>query len=369
MRSFAEFDLLPSLQATLAGQDLVTPTDIQARALPALLGGRSLVAVAETGSGKTLTYVLPILHRLKRLEDEGQPVETPAQPRAVVLVPTRELGEQVSKVFKTFTHETRLRVRSVLGGSSAEIARRNVTGIFEVLVATPGRLVQLLDQGVVSLSDVRVLVLDEADQLVDLGFLPAAGRIVQLAPAKRQLAMFSATIPPAVEALIAKSFSEPLVIRSEGSHKTVASLTTVNREVKDGKRFPVLESILAEETKGGTLIFANTREQCDKVVAELRAAGRECAVYRGEMDKAERRANLQAFRDGTIPLLVTTDLGSRGLDVAHVARVVNYHMPQSLASYLHRVGRTARAGRAGVVINLVTPRDEGLVKQLRRIRR
>ncbi|MBI3557834.1 MAG: DEAD/DEAH box helicase [Deltaproteobacteria bacterium] len=364
MNSFAGFKLLASLQGTLAEKGLVTPTEIQSRATPALLEGRSVVGVAETGSGKTLAYALPVLNLMKSLENKGQPVTVDSQPRAVVMVPTRELGEQVSKVFKIFTHATRLRVRTVLGGTTPEVAKKNLLGSFEVLVATPGRLVRLLDRGLVSLGDVQILIFDEADQMLDQGFLPDAQHIVGVCPPERQLALFSATVSPAVESLMAKLFAGAEVIRSQGSHKVVASLITENRKVIDGKRFPLLETLLASPVPGGTLIFTNTREQCDTLAESLKDKGHTCAIYRGEMDKIERRANLKAFRDGKIELLISTDLASRGLDLEHVGRVINYHLPKEMDNYLHRVGRTARAGRKGLVINLVTERDKALVSQL-----
>jgi ATP-dependent RNA helicase RhlE len=364
MHAFAEFDLLPTLKATLATESMTVPTEIQSRAIPELLGGASVVGIAETGSGKTLAYALPALQLAKGLEDGGSRVELAGQPRVVVVVPTRELGEQVARVCKMFTHETRVRVRSVLGGTTMEISRRNVGGPFEILVATPGRLIQLMDRTLVSLADVRMLILDEADQLLDMGFLADATRIAEACPKGRQLALFSATVSPAVEALIAKLFHHPVVIRSAGSHRVVPTLKTVNLDVVNGKRFPLLQEILGEDSPEGTLIFANTREQCDTLAAELLAAGHPCVVYRGEMDKRQRRANLQQFRDGTVRLLVATDLGSRGLDVAAVGRVVNYHLPHQLENYLHRVGRTARAGRPGLVVNLVTERDRPLMQKV-----
>ncbi len=361
MPLFTDLPLLPTLQATLAEQQLVALTDIQQRALPALLQGRSVVGVAETGSGKTLAYALPILHALKTLENEGSRVTVSGAPRAVVIVPTRDLGEQVSRVFKPFTHTTRLRVRTVLGGTAIDVAKKSLHGPFEVLVATPGRLIKLLQRGFVSFADVRVLVFDEADQMLDQGFLPDATAIVAACPPKRQLALFSATVSPAVESLVAKLFASAEVMRSEGSHKIVPTLTTVNREVVNGDRLPLLERALADKVAFGTMLFANTREQCDALAAAIANLGHHCTIYRGEMDKLERRRNLKAFREGKVSLLVSTDLASRGLDVEHVGRVINYHLPKDLDNYLHRVGRTARAGRTGVVINFVTERDHALM--------
>ena len=368
MNSFADLALLPTLRETLVEKNLTIPTDIQAQTVPALLAGRSVVGVAETGSGKTLAYALPILHKLKTLELQGKPVTVYGEPRAIVVVPTRELGEQVAKAFKPFTHTTRLRVRSLLGGTTMEQAKRSLQGPFEVLVATPGRLIKMMEAGLVTLGDVRTLVLDEADQMLDHGFLPDVRRIVKDCPPERQLAMFSATVPPAVEKLIADLFADAEVIRSLGSHRVVPSLTTTQETVVGGKRFLLLERLLDKKVEGGTILFTNTREQCDKLAGELEEAGWPCVVYRGEMDKMERRRNLKAFREGDVALLISTDLASRGLDVEHVGRVINYHMPQQMENYLHRVGRTARAGRLGLVVNFVTERDATLVNKLDAVR-
>ena len=368
MPAFTDFDLLPSLQTTLAEQELTTPTEIQSRAIPILLAGRSVVGVSETGSGKTLAYALPLLHALKTLEDQGQAVSHSGKPRAVVLVPTRELGEQVARVFKKFTHSVRLRVRTVLGGTKLEVAKTNVSGPFEVLVATTGRMLKLLEQGTINLSDVRTLVFDEADRMLDAGFLADAEHIVDACPPARQLAMFSATVSVAVQALIKNRFQTAEVVRSSGSHRTVATLTTVNRTVDGGKRLPLLQQVLSEKVNGGTLMFANTREQCDALAAEVAQLGVACTIYRGEMDKIERRKNLELFRDGEAAILISTDLASRGLDIEHVARVVNYHLPVEIENYIHRVGRTARAGRPGLVVNFVTERDEPWMLKVEKLR-
>ena len=364
MSSFSDFQFLPTLLATLAEKKITSPTEIQSKALPALLGNKSIVAVSETGSGKTLAFALPILHKLKVLENNGNPVKADGKPRAAIIVPARDLGEQVTKVFKPFTHTTRLRVRSVLGGTAFDVARRNVSGPFEILVATPGRLIQLMDKRLIDLSEVQYLVFDEADQMLDKGFLSDAKRIAAECSPDRQLALFSATVPPAIEKLIAELFKNADTIKSTGSHRVVPTLTTKNITVVDGKRFPLLEKILSQPIDGGTLIFTNTRDQCDRLAELLEKSGKKTLIYRGEMDKNQRRINLRAFRDGKVDLLISTDLASRGLDVDHVGRVINYHLPKEMENYLHRVGRTARAGREGLVINLVTERDGTLISQL-----
>ncbi len=367
MRAFTDLPLRPSLLTTLAEQGLRVPTEIQARTVPALLDGGGVIGVSETGSGKTLAYVLPMLHRLKALEDDGSPVEEPGRPRGLVLVPGRELGEQVGKVFKGLTHGTRLRVRTVLGGTKKQIARQNVNGPLEVLVATPGRLVQLLDGGSVRLDDVRSIVLDEADQLLDPGFRPTIKRIVGDCPRAAQLALFSATLPQALDPVVKDLFhAPPLRAQTRGSHRVVPTLRVDRRTVLHGRRFDVLADVLDEHPGMGTLMFANTRQQCDDVSRWLWEADIPHVLCMGQMDRGERRANLARFRAGEVDVLLATDLGGRGLDIDRVERVVNVHLPQDVDNYLHRVGRTARAGRDGVVVDLVTQRDEPLLAKLRR---
>lgn len=366
MQSFSELPLLSTLLASLSEQKLKRPTDVQAATLQALLDQRPVVGVAETGSGKTLAYVLPMLHRLKSLEIGGSAVSSGGRPRGLVLVPGRELGEQVGQVFKSLTHGTRLRVRTVLGGSPKRIARKNVSGNFEVLVATPGRLTQLVDSGELKLDDVRMLVFDEADQMVDPGFLPVAHRILKECPSSVQLVMFSATLSVALEGVVAALFSRaPLIVRTKGSQHVVPTLITENRDVV-GDRYDMLREVLAENPSQGTLLFANTRLQCDRLAEWLDNEGIAYANYRGQMERLERRANLARFRDGEISVLVATDLGGRGLDIERVERVVNVHLPNEIDNYLHRVGRTARAGRRGVVVNLVTQRDHPLLAKLKK---
>jgi len=370
VNSFAPLPLLPSLLASLAEQGLTRPTEVQARTIPAQLEGRSVVGVSETGSGKTLAYVLPMLHRLKTLELNKDPVRKPGRPRGLVLVPGRELGEQVAKVFKGLTHGTRVRVRSALGGSRKRTARQSVAGIFEILVATPGRLIHLLDAEDLHLGDVRTLVFDEADQMVDSGFMPSADRILGECPRDVQIAMFSATLPQALDVVVGDLFPRPpLRVRTKGSRKVVPTLRTENRVVDRGRRWELLREILEEDADVGTLLFVNTREQCDRVGAWLDREGFGYATYRGQMDRLERRVNLRRFREGEVSVLLATDLGGRGLDIERVERVVNVHLPREVDNYLHRVGRTARAGRDGLVVNLVTHRDRPLLAKLDKLDR
>lgn len=364
MKSFSDFGLSSSILKTLKEKRLQKPTEIQSQAIPLLMSGQSVVGISETGSGKTLTYALPLLNLLKGLETEGKPVQDERTPRALIMAPTRELGEQIARVFKTFTHDTRLRVRAALGGTNLEQARKNTSGQFEILLATPGRLVQMIERDLIHLNDVRVLIFDEADQMMDQGFLGDSQTIAETCPKNVQLALFSATISPNVQELMTKVFSDAEVVRTHGSGKVVASLVTKHLRVEDGERWPVLEKVLKTDVEGGTMLFTNTREQCDKLAKLMTENGYECLVYRGDMDKNERRLNLKKFRDGKIKFLVSTDIAGRGLDVESVGRVINYHLPKQMENYLHRAGRTARAGRKGLVVNLVTERDLRLVSKL-----
>lgn len=359
--------LLPSLVEGLASQGITQPTEIQTRSVPPQVAGKNVLGVAETGSGKTLAYALPLLHRLKSLENNGQPVRSTSSPRGLVLVPARELGEQVSKVFKSLTHTTRVRVRVALGGSKKKIARENVSGMFEILVATPGRLQQLVESGDLTLSDLRTLVIDEADQMIDPGFLPTAQRLMTKAPAGLQVVLFTATLPQALTKTIQGFFPKPPVhIETQGARKLVATLTTRNVNITNGNRVQPLIDVIKEAPDVGTMLFCNTREQLDKVCGWLTGSQIDHVAYRGQMDRTERRNNLLLFRRGEVNVLVTTDLGGRGLDIERVDRVINVHLPTEITNYMHRAGRTARAGQKGTVINLVTQRDQPLLAKLRK---
>jgi superfamily II DNA/RNA helicase len=365
LSSFSTLSLLPTLLESLDALGFSQQTEIQAQTLPALLEDRSLVGVSETGSGKTLAYVLPMLHKLKNLELRGSSVSETRHPRGLVLVPGRELGEQVSKVFKSMTHKTRVRVRTALGGSKKKVTRQSVSGTFEILVATPGRLSQLVNGGEVNLEDVRTLVFDEADQMLDPSFLPVAKAIIRACPKNVQLVMFSATLPGGLETVVHEVFpNTPLVIRTRGSQRVVPTLQTIHTQISSHLRFETLVETLAQAPDVATMAFVNTRDQLEKLGKYLTSEGISFTSYRGQMDRQERRTNLARFRNGEVSLLLATDLGGRGLDIEGVDRVINVHLPQTLDNYLHRVGRTARAGRKGLVVNLVTQRDHPLIAKL-----
>jgi len=324
-----------------------------------------VVAVAETGSGKTLAYGLAILDRLKRRELDGDAVSAGGLPRALVVVPGRELGEQVARELKRFTHDTRLRVRMALGGTARAVSRERVGGAFEVLVATPGRLEQLLGEGAVHLDDLAMLVFDEADELLDPGFLPIARALVHKAPERTQLVVVSATLPPSLDAAVDRLFRVPPTrVQTEGSGALVPTLTVDRRAISAATRFEVLAEVLDEAAADQTILFVNSRAQASDVAAWLDGQGYAWTRYMGEMDPVERRRNLRSFREGEVGLLLTTDLGARGLDIDDVEWVVNVFLPREPSRYLHRAGRTARAGREGTMVDLVTAKDRELLGQV-----
>jgi ATP-dependent RNA helicase RhlE len=361
---FKKLNLLDTLISSLSDQSLTHPTEIQKEVIPKIINLESVVGVSNTGSGKTLAYALPILHVLKSQENKRGPVQTPAQPRALIMVPTRELGDQVAKVFKTLTHETRLRVRVALGGMTFADSRKNVAAPFEILIATSDRLVELLKGEYIDLSNILFLVFDEADQMLDQGFLANSQFIRKACPESICMGLFTATLTTPIKSLLEETFQAvPIVDRTSG-RKNSDRLVTKNLTIKNGQRFPILEKLLSEDKKIGTLIFTNTREQCDDLARLISEKGFTCGVYRGDMEAPLRKKTLSQFRQGKILNLVCTDLAARGLDIPQVERVINYHLPRQMNNYIHRAGRTARGLQKGLVINLMTERDEKLRAEL-----
>ncbi len=361
---FKSLNLLDSLIHSLKEQNLTQPTEIQSEIIPLLLKEKSVVGISNTGSGKTLAYALPILHVLKKIELNGLPVTEAGQPRALIMVPTRELGEQVAKVFKTLTHSTRLRVRLTLGGMGMADSKKNVSDPFEILIATSDRLVQMAKGEFIDLSAIQFLIFDEADQMLDQGFLPNSEYIIKSCPQGIQMGLFTATTTAAVQSLIDLNFKEAIVVNKITGRKNSDRLVTKNITIKNGQRFPELEKLLKSKINGGTLIFTNTREQCDELAELIQSKGFKCGIYRGEMDPIIRKKTLQDFRAGKILHLVCTDLAARGLDIPQVKRVINYNLPRLMDNYVHRAGRTARGFDKGEVINFFTERDEKLRAEL-----
>ena len=330
---------------------LHTPTPIQAEAIPPALQGRDLWATAPTGSGKTLAFALPLVqqHVLQpRQTNFRRPI------RSLVLVPTRELAVQVGGVLTHLSYKPGLKVAVVFGGVSINPQMMDLRGGADMVVATPGRLLDLVDHNAVSLKDVQHLVLDEADRLLDLGFADELQRVLALLPAKRQTLLFSATFAPEVEALAANLLRDSVRITVEAfeGHKPDISQRAIR--VDDKKRSALLRHLMAENGWKQVLVFVATRYACEHVAGKLYKAGIFATPFHGEMSQGARQDVLRDFKAGRWDVVVTTDLASRGIDIAMLPVVVNYDLPRSATDYTHRIGRTGRAGEHGDAVSFVT---------------
>ena len=330
---------------------LHTPTPIQAEAIPPALQGRDMWATAPTGSGKTLAFALPLIqqHVLQpRQTNFRRPI------RSLVLVPTRELAVQVGGVLTHLSYKLGLKVAVVYGGVSINPQMMGLRGGADILVATPGRLLDLADHNAVHLGEVQHLVLDEADRLLDLGFADELQRVLALLPAKRQTLLFSATFAPGVEALAANLLRDPVRITVEAFEGHKPDITQRAIRVDDKKRSALLRHLMAENGWKQVLVFVATRYACEHVANKLCRAGIHAAPFHGEMSQGARQDVLRDFKNGHCDVMVTTDLASRGIDIAMLPVVVNYDLPRSATDYTHRIGRTGRSGVHGDAVSFVT---------------
>lgn len=363
--TWESLELRPSLLRSMRAQELQTPLEIQQKAIPLALGGRNLVAIAETGSGKTLAYGLPLMDRVKRYEEERGETDLRGSPLGLVMCPTRELADQVVRVLKDLAHETRLRVRGIYGGVPRARNRRDLEGALEILVSTPGRLERFCGEGMLNLSEVRWLVLDEADHLFEAGFQDELNTVLDRIHEDHRLWLFSATLPRQLERILGERFPDAETVRSRAAHKPVESVRT--RQVQVSPKFKFEELIVALPGLRGPkgLIFANTKDRCAELAKRLRGQLENIFELHAGLDAVDRRKQLKAFREAPEGALVCTDVAARGLDIPDVTWIVNYDMPPSAAPYLHRIGRTARIGRRGEVLDFITPRDRALMETLR----
>jgi ATP-dependent RNA helicase RhlE len=366
---FESLGLRPSLLTSLERAGFTAPLEVQSLCIPKILARQALVAVAETGSGKTLAYGLPVMQLVKEREERAGRNEDERAPRALILTPTRELADQVTRVLKSFAHETRMRIRSLAGGVDRARQRRDLGGGCEILVATPGRLKRFMEQGRVSLAKVSQMVLDEADVLLEMGFLKEIEEIIGAAPAACQKLMFTATLPAAIEKVVAARFDGAEVLRTRAAHKPVDALEVKQVQVSPKRKLDELLSCLQRARPDDkVLVFANTKDRCARVAEGLAKLGEGLCVLHAGLEGADRRAQLKRFRSDRGRVLVSTDLAARGLDIAEITWVINYDMPRVPAHYLHRVGRTARVGRRGRVTDFVTPADGEMIETLRQRR-
>ena len=330
-----------------------TPTPIQVRAIPPIVAGRDLVAEAPTGSGKTAAFALPILQTLHAASE-------PDGTRVLVLTPTRELALQVAASFRALSEGApwRLRVRAVIGGASLDDQIAALSEGVHVVVATPGRLLDLMRRDAIDLSGVHSLVLDEADKLLDADFIEEVPGLLAALPAARQTLLFSATLPQRVLAVGARLMRDPDTVRIDAVPTPVAGIEQRAYAVDRERRRPLLQHLLRAESWGQTLVFVATRRAAENLANKLRVAGFFTAALHGDLDQRTRVRTLQRFAAGRQPILVATDLAARGIDIPHLAVVVNHDLPRSAQDYVHRIGRTGRAGATGLAVSFITHDDE-----------
>jgi superfamily II DNA/RNA helicase len=357
VRTFAEFGVHHDIVEALSRVGIVSPFPIQAMTLPVALAGHDIIGQAKTGTGKTLGFGIPVLQRTIARGDDGfEQLEAAGKPQALIVVPTRELAVQVAGDLDTAASLRGTRVLTVYGGRAyepqVEALRRGV----EVVVGTPGRLLDLAQQGHLDLSHVAVVVLDEADEMLDLGFLPDVERLLALAPSRHQMMMFSATMPGAVVSLARRFMSQPTHIRAIDPTDAGATLKAIKQFVYRAHAMDKVEMVarlLQAEGRGLTLIFARTKRTVAKVADELAERGFAAAAIHGDLGQGAREQALRAFRNGKVDVLVATDVAARGIDVEGITHVVNYQCTDDEKTYLHRIGRTGRAGHTGVAVTLV----------------
>jgi len=343
--------LLPLLLRAAQDKGFVTPTAVQLAAIPAFLRGRDVLCSAPTGSGKTAAFALPLLHQISE-----RPARLASKTQVLVLVPTRELAAQVGEAFVTFAKylPQRVKVAVVFGGVSINPQMMHLRGGADIVVATPGRLIDLLDNNALSLSHVKTLVLDEADKLLDMGFADELARILALLPAQRQNALFSATFAPAIEALASSLLHEPLRIEVPAEPETQPDIVQRAIEVDAPRRTQLLRHLIQTEKWARVLVFVATKHAAEIVADKLRKVNIEAEPFHGELSQGKRSQVLMDFKASVVQVVVATDVAARGLDIKALPVVVNYDLPRSAVDYTHRIGRTGRAGLAGIAISFVS---------------
>ena len=363
--SFADLGLSQPVLDALAHANYSTPTPIQRQAIPTVLTGRDLLGIAQTGTGKTAAFVLPSLDRLAA----NRTYLKPGQIRMLVLAPTRELAAQIAASARTYGRFMKLSVGSVFGGVSNHKSVREVSRGLDVLVATPGRLLDLVDQRALSLRALEVLVLDEADQMLDLGFIHALKRIVALVPVKRQTLFFSATMPRAIKELADRYLTNPAEVSVAPAATTVERVAQSVTMVNQPEKAALLTLYLKTHEIERALVFSRTKHGADKIVRWLIAAGIDASAIHGNKSQPQRERAIAAFKSGQVKVLVATDIAARGIDIPGVSHVVNFDLPDVPEQYVHRIGRTARAGATGIAIAFCAGEERSNLRDIERTTR
>ncbi|MFL5230899.1 MAG: DEAD/DEAH box helicase [Microvirga sp.] len=365
MSNFSHFGLAPLIEKALAAEGYETPTPIQIQAIPHVMAGRDLCGIAQTGTGKTAAFALPILHHFAE-----HVRQTPRRGcRALVLSPTRELASQIADSFRAYGRHLRLSTAVVFGGVPIGKQERTLAGGVDILVATPGRLLDLIDRRSLSLRDVEVFVLDEADRMLDLGFIHDLRRIVKLLPAERQTLFFSATMPATIASLAAAFLNDPVQVAVRPEATTAERVEQSIMFVPTAQKPALLHAVLSDPAVERVLVFTRTKHGADKVVRSLAAGGIAAAAIHGNKSQPQRERALAGFKSGHCRVLVATDIAARGIDVDGVTHVVNYDLPNIPESYVHRIGRTARAGAAGIAISFCNGEEREYLRDIEKVTR
>ncbi|MBI1891059.1 MAG: DEAD/DEAH box helicase [Burkholderiales bacterium] len=363
---FADFGLSADILRALADQGYVNPTPIQAQAIPIVLQGRDVMGAAQTGTGKTAGFSLPIIQLLlANANTSASPARHPV--RALILTPTRELADQVADNVKAYSRHTPLRSTVVFGGVDLAPQTAALRAGIEILIATPGRLLDHVQQKSVNLSQVQILVLDEADRMLDMGFLPDLQRIINLLPKQRQSLMFSATFSPEIKKLAGSFLKSPITIEVARSNATADNVTQIVYKVEADAKRDAVAHIIRERNLKQVIVFSNTKIGASRLARELEKQGVKASAIHGDKSQAERMAALEAFKRGEVEVLVATDVAARGLDIAELPCVINYDLPYSAEDYVHRIGRTGRAGASGDAISLLTSQDARLLVDIEKL--
>jgi ATP-dependent RNA helicase RhlE len=356
--NFNQFKLDSRLMAGIIRAGYTEATPIQEAAIPAALEGHDMIGTAQTGTGKTATFVLPILHKL---------LNSPRnKARVLIVTPTRELAEQINDNIRMLSAGTGIRSATIYGGVGAGTQVKALKSGVEILVACPGRLLDLASQGYARLDGIEILVIDEADRMFDMGFMPDVRRIVKLIPAKRQTMLFSATFPSEVEKLAAEVLTAPKRIAvglSRPAHTVTHALYPVQKHLKTALTFEILK----RTDTNSVLIFARTRHRAQSLAQKLAHEGYKVTSLHSDRTQGQRQNALNGFRSGLFQIMVATDIAARGLDVDSISHVINFDMPDTPDAYIHRIGRTGRAERTGDAFTLVTPDDDEMVRELEKI--
>ncbi|MGO4436537.1 DEAD/DEAH box helicase [Rhizobium sp. RAF56] len=364
MTNFESLGVSKPIVATLFQLGIETPTPIQEKAIPLLLEGRDLIGLAQTGTGKTAAFGLPLIEKL--LPEERRPDNRTT--RTLILAPTRELVNQIATNLKNFLRKSHLRINLVVGGVSINKQQLQLEKGTDILVATPGRLLDLVNRRAISLTAVRYLVLDEADQMLDLGFVHDLRKIAKMVPKKRQTMLFSATMPKSIADLASEYLTNPVTVEVTPPGKAADKVEQYVHFV-NGKndKTDLLKKSLTENPDGRAIVFLRTKHGAEKLMKHLEHVGYSVASIHGNKSQGQRERALKAFKDGDIKTLIATDVAARGIDIPAVSHVYNYDLPEVAEAYVHRIGRTARAGRDGIAIAFCAPDESRLLRDIERL--